>query len=134
MAVGLVLNGGVILYGSWRQATVAASTTEAEYIAASTATKHALWARALLADMGITPKTVPLATDNQGALSLLKNPVGMRRAKHIDVVYHFARDRVMRREVAFVYMPTARMAADFMTKAVPAAKHRFCCDALGVRL
>jgi hypothetical protein len=40
----------------------------------------------------------------------------------------------MRREVAFVYMPTARMAADFMTKAVPAAKHRFCCDALGVRL
>jgi hypothetical protein len=32
--------------------------------------------------------------DNQGAIALLNNPASTRRSKHIDIIHHFARDRV----------------------------------------
>ena len=85
---------------------MAASTTEAEYIAAAQATKEALWLRLLLADLGIVVNTFQIMADNQSALKLLKNPVSSMRSKHIDVVYHFARERVARRDVEFSYIRT----------------------------
>ena len=112
---------------------MAASTTEAEYIAAAQATKEALWLRVLLADLGINVGTFPIMADNQSALKLLKNPVSSMRSKHIDVVYHFARERVARREVEFSYIRTEAMLADMFTKALPGSKFQFCCDGIGVK-
>ena len=48
-----ILHGGAITWLSKRQPTVAASTTEAEYISAAQAVKEALWLRVLLADLSI---------------------------------------------------------------------------------
>ena len=73
---------------------MAVSTTEAEYIAAAQTIEEALWLRGLLGDLGIVVNTFPIMADNQSALKLLKNPVSSNRSKHIDVVYHFARERV----------------------------------------
>ena len=62
---------------SWcskREATVAKSTTEAEYVALSQATQEAVWLRHLLADLGYSmnsPTTV--FEDNQGATELSKS-------------------------------------------------------------
>ena len=90
-----VLNGGAISWSSRLQQTVAISTAEAEYMAAAHAVKEALWLRKLLADFGKAGNTaVQLWGDNQAALKLLKHPIASNRSKHIDVIYHFARERV----------------------------------------
>jgi len=70
--------------------------------------------------------------DNQSALKLLRNPVTSARSKHIDVVYHFARERVLRKEVSFQYISTDKMLADVLTKALTGVKHQFCCKGMGV--
>ena len=124
--------GGAVTWSSKRQATVATSTTEAEYIAAAAAVKEALWLRHLLEDLDEASDTIHIYADNQSALKLLRNPMATQRAKHIDVVYHFARERVARKEVEFSYLPTTEMAADMFTKAVPKAKLLICCAEIGV--
>ena len=69
---------------------------------------------------------------NQGALKLLKHPIASNRSKHIDVIYHFARERVARKEVAFQYCDTNHMIADCLTKPVNEAKFVFCKNGMGL--
>ena len=75
---------------------------------------------------------MPIWTDNQGSLKLLKNAQSSQRSKHIDVIYHFARERVKSKEVEFKYIPTDRMVADILTKALPKNKHQFCTQHMGL--
>jgi len=125
-------NGGAISWNSKRQPTVAVSTTEAEYMAAASATKEGLWLRKLFHSLDIPLTTIDIKCDNQSAIKLLKNPIFSVRSKHIDVVHHFARERVQRKEVTFHYIPTSDMAADVMTKVLPLSKHELCCDMMGM--
>jgi hypothetical protein len=127
-----IMNGAAITWQSKRQATVAASTTEAEYIAAASAVKESLWLRQLLTDLGVAQDTVSIYADNQSAIKLLRNPGSSMRSKHIDVAHHFARERVARQEVAFAFVPTDKQIADIMTKALPMCKHVFCVDGMGL--
>ena len=117
-----LLNGGAISWSSRLQQTVAASTTEAEYMAAAAAIKEALWIRRLLKELEIDTKIITIKADSQSAIKLLKNPVISMRSKHIDVIYHFARERVTRKDVAFEYICTNKMVADALTKPLPTAK------------
>ena len=126
------LGGGAISWSSRLQPTVAASTTEAEYMAAAYAIKEGLWLRTLLNDLGMELDTITIMADSQSAIKLLKNPVFSMRSKHIDVIYHFARERVTRKDVTFKYISTNKMAADALTKPLPAAKLEFCRTTMGV--
>lgn len=126
--------GGAVCWSSKRQPTVAASTTEAEYMAASAAAKEALWLRKLLADLGEPVATVFVSCDSQGALSLLHNPVLSERSKHIDVHHHFVRERVALGQVDYKYVSTAAMAADMLTKPLSVVKHTAFCSMVGVQL
>lgn len=127
-----VMHGGAISWSSRRQQTVAVSTTEAEYMAAAAATKEALWLRKLLYNLGLGTRTVLIMDDNQSTIKLLKNPVSSQRSKHIDVIYHFARERVARKEVEFEYISTDLMIADALTKPVPKAKLESCRTGMGL--
>ena len=100
-------------------------------MAAASAIKEGLWLRKLFNDLGLTT-TIIINADNQSAIKLLKNPVFSMRSKHIDVVYHFARERVARGEVSFKYIRTDNMVADSLTKAVPAYKFAYCRSGMGV--
>jgi len=128
-----LINGGAVSWASRRQATVAASTTEAEYMAAAAAAKEALWLRTLLRELGAPHKVINIYADNQSAIKVINNPITSARSKHIDVAYHFVRERAARGEIAFTYIPTAEMVADALTKALPEPKHTFCCKGMGVQ-
>lgn len=61
--------------------------------------------------------------DNQGAISMAKIPVGHARTKHIDIRYHFVRERVQDGASTLKYIGTDEMVADILTKPLP--KHHF---------
>lgn len=126
------LLGGAVSWSSKVQPTVAMSTSEAEYMAAASAVKEALWFRTLFSDLGFHLSCVRMRCDNQAALSLLSNPIVSARSKHIDVLHHFARERVARGEVSFEYCSTEHMVADSLTKSVPEHKLVKCCKGMGI--
>jgi hypothetical protein len=112
--------GGAISWASKLQPTVAASTTEAEYMAAAQATKEALWLKKLMISFGFGSQKIPIQMhcDNQAAIAVMKNPTSHQRVKHIDIQHHFVRDRVQRGEVKFDYAASKLNTADMLTKAV----------------
>ena len=75
---------------------------------------------------------ISIMADKQSAIKLLRNPIACVRSKHIDIIHHFARERVLRKEVAFHYCSTDQMLADVLTKALPVAKHQLCCRGMGL--
>ena len=110
--------GGAISWSSKRQPTVSCSTAEAEYIAAAAATREALWLKKLMGDLGEPDRPVPMAEDNLDFLSLISNPEGTGRAKHIDTAHHLVRERAAMGDVKFFHRPGAEMVADGLTKAL----------------
>jgi hypothetical protein len=93
--------GGAISWSSKRQPTIALSTTEAKYMANIEATKEAIWITKLMMDLGYMEekKVMVIRCDNQGAISLTKNPTHHARTKRIDVQHHFVQERVENGEV-----------------------------------
>ena len=76
---------------SKRQSVVALSTTEAEYIAATHASKEAFWLQRLCSGMGLVQQAIRIDCDIQSAILLAKNHAYHSKTKHIDVQYHFVR-------------------------------------------
>lgn len=88
------LANGPVSWSSKLQPTVALSTAEAEYMAASAAVQEAVFLRELLKSMGLpqTEATV-IKENNQAAIALSNNPVTSKRIKHIDIRCHFVREK-----------------------------------------
>ena len=117
-----LLAGGAISWSSKRQQTVAVSSTEAEYMAATHASKEALWLKRFVSDLGWEQSTVKVFCDNQSALKMMKNPTYHARTKHISVQYHFIRELIEAKELAFQFVGTNLQCADFLTKGVTREK------------
>jgi hypothetical protein len=98
-------------------------------MAAAAAVKEALWLRKLLVDFDLPLISVLIHCDNQSAIKLLKHPIASARSKHIDVIHHFARERVARSELVFDYCRTDEM----VTKPLPVSLFRICREGLCVR-
>jgi hypothetical protein len=63
-------------------------------------------------------KVTVIQCDNQGALSLTKNPTQHIQTKHIDVKHHFVKKQVENSKIMFEYYSTEDMAVDVLTKAL----------------
>ena len=62
---------------------------------ATQATKEAIQLQGLLTELGRNKdKPVPIQIDNQSYIALVKNPEYYARTKHIDIQYHFIREKV----------------------------------------
>jgi hypothetical protein len=80
----------MISWSSWKQGSIAQSTTEAEYIAASDASREAVWLIKLISGLfGDRLETTMIHCDNQSCMKLTENPVFHDRSKHIDMRYHY---------------------------------------------
>ena len=90
---------------SWKQKSVSLSSAEAEYLTASQASCEALWLRKLLVDL-FDQELRPMLIyyDNQSCIQLFENPLFHDRSKHIEIMYHFIRDYVLRGAVTLQYI------------------------------
>ena len=129
-----MLSGSAITWSSKRQQSTALSSTEAEYMAASAATKEAIWLRSFLSELGQLrlPYTVPLLIDNQSAIALIKNPEHHEQTKHIAVRYHFIRDAYEDSVIEPEYVLTGDQVADVLTKPLAREKHTRFLNAMGL--
>ena len=114
-------DGPMISWKSKKQITVALSTCEAEYMALTAATQEAVFLSMLVKDFGLeSSQPVSIYGDNQGAIALVKNPVTHNKSKHIDIKFHFIREKYSKRIIELTYIPSSDNLADLMTK--PATK------------
>ena len=82
-------------WSSKKQPIVALSSTEAEYRGAAMATCEIVWLRKLLSDLGTDVQgPVTLYCDNMSSIQLANNLVFHARTKHIEVHYHYVREKV----------------------------------------
>ena len=130
------LNGGAVSWKSSKQETTADSTTEAEYIAASEATKEAVWIGEFLKELGVVPsagRPITVYCDNTGAVAQAKEPRSNKRNKHVPRKYHVIREQISRGEVLIERVPTKDNLADPFTKVLNIATHNRHFENLGVR-
>jgi hypothetical protein len=95
-------------------------------MAATQCVKEAIWLQGLLGEMEYPGKdrdNVQLFGDNMGAMALAQNPEYHARSKHIDVQWHFVREKIQEEVVTLNYLPTDKMVADGLTK--PLGKEKF---------
>lgn len=118
------INKSLVTWSSQRQKLVTLSTTESEYVAAATASKEVIWLRQLLTDLGYpSEQPTTLFVDNQSALRLIRNPEFHKRTKHIDVKFHFIREKVEDKQIDVKYISTEQQLSDLFTKGLN--KNRF---------
>ena len=79
---------------------------KAEYRGAVVATCEAIWLKRLLKDLQVeVPDPMMIYCDNLNNNLLVKNPIFHVRTKHVEVHYHFVRERVRSGELELVYVP-----------------------------
>jgi hypothetical protein len=123
-----MLGGGAISWSSKMQATVAKSSTEAEYVSLAAAVSEAKYLRQLLTELGCTQsQPTKIFEDNQGCIFMAKNDMFSKRVKHIDVAYHFVQESVNElRQVEILKIDTQLNPADCFTKALANEKFNGC--------
>jgi hypothetical protein len=110
----------LISWSAKKHATVSRSSTEAEYKSVANATAEIIWVQSLLKELGVKLRQPPcLWCDNLGATYLSANPVFHARAKHIEIDFHFVRERVFRRQLEIRFIPSKDQVADGFTKPLP---------------
>nr|GEY15757.1 ribonuclease H-like domain, reverse transcriptase, RNA-dependent DNA polymerase [Tanacetum cinerariifolium] len=122
--------GIIFYYGespiSWstqKQATVALSSCELEFIAATAAATQALWLKRLLSKLTHSQEEkITVQVDNKSAIALMKNPVFHGRIKHIDTKYHFIKECIEREDIQVEFVNAEYQIADILKKALPKIK------------
>ena len=114
------LGNNLLTWASKKQPTVSRSSTEAEYRSLAVGAAKVAWVRMLLCDLHIFLDSAPtLWCDNTSAIFLASNLVFHARTKHVEVDYHFVRERVVRGDLKVHFIPTVDQLADVLTKALP---------------
>jgi hypothetical protein len=113
------ISSNLVSWSAKKQATVSRSNTESEYKAIANATTKVMWVQTLLREPGIpSPRAARLWCDNIGAKYLSANPVFHARTKHIEVDYHFVRERVAQKLLEIEFVSSGDQIADGFTKAL----------------
>jgi hypothetical protein len=63
-------------------------------------------------------RAITLLKDNIGCIKMANNPKDRKRIKHIDLRYHYLRDKVTNREIILDWVQSANQLANDLTKAL----------------
>ena len=119
-------SSGAISWASKLQKCVSTSTTEAELNALVEASKKAVYLTNILKEMNIdVEQPLQVFVDNQACIALSKNSMNHGKTKHFALKVHFIRNLVETRLLELNYLPTDRMPADTLTKALGEKRKKF---------
>jgi hypothetical protein len=128
-----MMSGGPVSWSSKKQATVALSTVEAEYVSLTRSSKQAMWMYSFLDELHMSQdRPAILYGDNLGAAALARDAKGHARIKHIDIREHYIRERVAAGDIDIHHVPSAKNLADIFTKILPRDAHLTIVRALGL--
>jgi hypothetical protein len=117
------IGSGAVSWMLRLQPIVALLTTEAEFIAATSAGQEVVWMRQLLGELGFSiAGPLLLLLDNQSAIQVGKNPEHHGRMKHLDLCFFWLCNIVTTGQIVLHYVPMADMAADLLTKGLVRVK------------
>jgi len=125
--------GGPISWLCQRQKSVALSTTEAEFVAASEAAKEIIWLSRLFGEITHLINTPVLKVDNMSAVRLMKSPVFHKRSKHIEVRHYFVREKFNEGKLDVKHIAGQEQVADILTKPFQKTRFELLRDMLGIR-
>ena len=110
---------------STRVPVVVASAAEVEYAAIFGGMQVACELRTTLASLGYPQPPTPVYVDNKCAIGLAKSTVRPKKSKSIDMRFDWIRDRVKQNLFTVIKIAGTANLADFLTKILPVARHKF---------
>jgi Reverse transcriptase (RNA-dependent DNA polymerase) len=120
------LGSNLLSWGSKKQTTVSRSSTEAEYRSMAGACTELIWLQQLLHELQVPlVKNPVLWCDNLGATFLASNPVFHARTKHIEIDYHFIREKVVNKQLDVRFISSKDQLADIFTKSLSSTRFTF---------
>jgi hypothetical protein len=124
---------GAISWSSKKQLTVSLSSTEAEYRSVAIVACEVVWLQKPLSNLGQSVNApVVIYCDNISSILLANNPVYHARTKHIEVHYHFIREKNLVKEIDLIHVSTEDQVVDIFTKALGTNKLKKFRKMLGV--
>lgn len=127
----LLLGNSLVSWNSKKQASVAISTTEAEYVVAESCCAQIIWMKQQLNDYSVKLRFVPIKCDITSSINLTKNLILHYRDKHIDVKHHFIRDDVEKGECILDFVDSYNQLATFFTQSLPKENlHELICESM----
>ena len=115
---------GSVAWASKKHPIVTLSSSEAEYVAVTTATYQTVWMRRTLSELQHEQnEPTQIFCDNKLAIALSRNHVFHKRSKHIDTRYHFIRELINNNEINVEFFTLGNLFADLFTK--PMGKYLF---------
>jgi len=122
-----MLAGGLIVWKSKKQASVALLTTEAEYYALGITCQGAICLWQLFQELCVSlSQPTSIYSNNTGAVALSDNLVFHNHSKHIDICWHFVCELICSKIVHTSHIPGIQNGSDFLTKALNCFKHERC--------
>ena len=103
---------------------VVASAAEAEYAAIFMNAQVAEVHRTVLRAYGHPQSATTIFSDNTTAIGISHKTVKLKRAKAMDMRFHWVQDRVAQGHFNIVFRDGSNNLADFFTKALPVHKHQ----------
>ncbi|KAD6796057.1 hypothetical protein E3N88_06953 [Mikania micrantha] len=127
------IGSGVVSWSSKKQAVVALSTTEAEYVSAAAGACQTVLLRKMLQKLKIDQKEpTTIWCDNRSAVFMINNQAFHSRTKHISIKFHYNRSLLDSGEIQVKSCDTKGQVADIFTKALGAEKFLFFRTQLGL--
>ena len=114
------MGSNIILWSSTKQKVVSRSTAESKYRAVANGAAELSLIGSLLRELNIATNFIScLYYDNISANYMIANPVFHGPTKHIEIDFHFVREKVFHKNLTMLYIPFADQLADCLTKALP---------------
>ncbi len=124
---------GAVSWSNKKQPTITLSNTEAKYRSAAIVACEVVWLQKLLSNLGLlVDAPIVIYCDNISSILLANNLVYHARTKHIEVHYHFIREKILAKEIDLIHVSTEDQVADIFTKALSTDKLKKFRKMLGV--
>jgi hypothetical protein len=114
------LGPNLISWSAKKQNTVSRSSTDVEYRSLAITCAEIIWLQFLLSELQVSLPAPPILwCDNIGATFLAANPMFHARTKHVEINYHFIREKVASKQLTIQFLWSKDQLADIMTTSLP---------------